>query len=67
MTLADFYNRPISFFYLFNPPELPLFERDIKAKKAFEYLLSVGFTIDHWKDALSHSKASMEEDKEDLL
>ncbi len=48
--ISDVYGLPVSMFYLSEIPQPPILERDKTAKKAFEYLRSIGFTPEQYYD-----------------
>ena len=50
--IADVYGLPVSLFYLSEWPDPPLLKKDKKAKKAFDYLKSEGFTADDYRDEI---------------
>lgn len=50
LKISDVYGIPIGVFYLSELPEPPLFMKDERAKKAFEYLKSVKFTPEDYKN-----------------
>lgn len=50
LKISEVYALPVQLFYLTELPPLSLFKRDNEAKKAFEYLKSVDFTPEDYKN-----------------
>lgn len=49
LIISEIYGLPVSMFYLSEWPDKPLLTRDKKAREAFEYLKTAGFTANHYK------------------
>lgn len=52
LIISEVYGLPVSMFYLSEWPDPPLLKKDKKAKKAFDYLKSEGFTADDYRDEI---------------
>ena len=52
LIVSEVYGLPVSMFYLSEWPDPPLLKKDKKAKKAFDYLKSEGFTADDYRDEI---------------
>lgn len=50
--ISEIYGLPVSMFYLSEIPDPPLLKRDNEAKEAVEYLKSMGFTADDYRDEI---------------
>lgn len=52
--IADAYGVSLPLFYLSEAPEINLFMRDKVAKKAFDYLKSIEFTPEEYREKFEH-------------
>ena len=50
--ISEIYGLPVSMFYLSEIPDPPLLERDNEAREAVDYLNSMGFTADDYRDEI---------------